>query len=78
MCPHLPFFSWPDNVFVEVGRYLSDRAGILATAQLPPLILLSGRSNPVSLVTGASFATCMLYHRWIARLIMLQILVHAM
>jgi predicted ferric reductase len=68
---------WPDR-FVEIGRYFADRTGILATAQFPPLILLSGRNNPVTWITGATFETCMLYHRWIARLVFLQILLHAL
>lgn len=68
---------WPDG-YVEIGRYLADRGGILATAQFPPLILLSGRNNPVTWITGATFETCMLYHRWIARLVFLQVLIHAL
>lgn len=68
---------WSD-AFVEIGRYLADRSGIIATAQFPPLILLSGRNNPVTWATGTSFETCMLYHRWFARLIFVQVLVHAM
>lgn len=58
-------------------RYLADRSGVLATAQLPPVILLSGRNNPVTFLTGASFSTCMLYHRWFARVIFVQAVVHA-
>ena len=68
---------WSDR-YVEIGRYFADRTGILATAQFPPLILLSGRNNPVTWITGASFETCMLYHRWIARLVFIQILLHAL
>lgn len=61
-----------------MGRYLADRTGILATAQLVPLFLLSGRNNAVSFATGASFETCMLYHRWFARLVFLQTMIHAL
>lgn len=68
--------SW--KIFEEIGRYLSDRAGVLATAQFIPVILLSGRNNPVTFATGASFETCMFYHRWFARFVLLQTFVHAM
>lgn len=68
---------WPDG-YVEIGRYFADRTGILATAQFPLLIILSGRNNPVVWLTGATFETCMLYHRWIARLVFIQILLHAL
>jgi hypothetical protein len=86
LVPMVAFYSpytsnnlyWPDEEFLEIGRYLSDRAGIMAIAQLPILILLSGRSNPVTFLTGASFATCMLYHRWVARLFAVQVFVHVM
>lgn len=70
--------SYPNAHFYQIGRYLVDRAAILAVAQLPILILFAGRNNPVSFLTGMSFATSMVYHRWIARLVTLQILIHAM
>lgn len=33
----------------------------------PLTILLAGRNSPISFVTGASFSTLQMYHRWVAR-----------
>lgn len=74
----LRFDSWPNDSLTQVGRYVADRAGVLATAQVAPVILLSGRNNPVVYLTGATFNTCMLYHRWFSRYVFGQAVVHAM
>lgn len=68
--------SWPNNRYAAQSRYFADRAGVLSVAQLPILFLLSGRNSPVAFVTGCSFNTLMLYHRWIGRLVALLALLH--
>lgn len=70
--------SWPADLYGQMVRYVADRAGVIATVQMIPLILMSGRNNPVCLFTGASYNTAMLYHRWFARFVMTQTLVHGM
>jgi ferric-chelate reductase len=43
------------------------RAAWLAVAQVPLLILLAGKVNIVGLLTGASYERLNVYHRWVAR-----------
>ncbi|PWN33193.1 uncharacterized protein FA14DRAFT_155893 [Meira miltonrushii] len=68
--------SWPNNRYAAQSRYFADRSSVLAVAQLPILFLLSGRNSPVVFVTGCSFNTLMLYHRWIGRLVAVLALLH--
>lgn len=68
--------SWPNNRYAAQSRYFADRAGVLATSQLPILFLLSGRNSPIVFLTGCSFNTLMLYHRWIGRFVAILALLH--
>lgn len=43
---------------------------------LPIVILLGGKSSPVALMTGISFSTQMLYHRWVARILLMLTIAH--
>lgn len=68
-------YYWPENsTYIQIVRYVSDRSGILAQAQLILVFLLSGRNSPVQLLTfGAiSFETQMVLHRWVARMTVFQ------
>lgn len=55
---------------------LITRSCSLIVAQLPLVFALSGRNSPVAWITGAGFNTLMLYHRWFARLVTFQAIVH--
>lgn len=57
---------------------MADRAALLAVSQLVPLVLLSGRNSVVRILTDASFETCMLYHRWFARIVFVEAMLHAL
>lgn len=46
---------------------LGIRAAWLAVAQVPLLILLSGKVNIIGLLTGTSYERLNVYHRWVAR-----------
>lgn len=61
-------------------RYLADRSGVLAQAQLVLVYLLSGRNSPVALLTRdhITFESLMLFHRWIARIVMVQAFIHSL
>jgi Ferric reductase like transmembrane component len=48
----------------------------VATTNLIPLFILSGRNNPFIKWTNISFDTYNLLHRWIGRVVALEILVH--
>lgn len=59
-----------------INRYVADRSGIICTVITPLLVLFGGRNNFVQYLTGWKYATVMVYHRWIARLVMLMALIH--
>ena len=58
-------------------RYLSDRSATLAMGQLPLVILMSGKNSPIALISGLEMNDLMLYHRWLARMVWLQMNVHS-
>ncbi|KAI1923069.1 hypothetical protein LOZ52_001223 [Ophidiomyces ophidiicola] len=66
-----------DDVFTQTWRYLSDRTGIMAYANLVVLWLFGGRNNPFLWATGWSFGTFNLFHRAIARVATIQAIIHS-
>ncbi|PNP51817.1 hypothetical protein THARTR1_07586 [Trichoderma harzianum] len=61
----------------QLWRYISDRAGIIAYANLPLMWMFSGRNNIFIWLTGWSFSTFNLFHRHIARIATLQAIIHS-
>ena len=57
-------------------KYCSDRTGIIATILVPLLILLAGRNNFLQWITGINFATFITYHKWVARVTFIEIVIH--
>ncbi|KAI5457526.1 ferric reductase NAD binding domain-containing protein [Mariannaea sp. PMI_226] len=64
-------------VATQVWRYVSDRTGALAYANLPILWAFSGRNNIFIWLTGWRFSTFNLFHRHIARITVLESIVHS-
>ncbi|ODV63476.1 ferric reductase family protein ASCRUDRAFT_83429 [Ascoidea rubescens DSM 1968] len=60
----------------QVTRFLADRAGILAFAHLPLLILLAGRNNLTILLTGLPYKSLIMYHKWTSRMMFLNSTFH--
>ncbi|MCP8716918.1 MAG: ferric reductase-like transmembrane domain-containing protein, partial [Asgard group archaeon] len=58
-------------------KYVSDRTGIIATMQIPLIILLAGRNNFLQWLTGISFTTFMTFHRHIARVMYMLVVIHS-
>ena len=52
------------------------RAGWLAVAQMPLLILLVGKNNLITLTTGVSYERLNILHRWTARAMLLLTIFH--
>jgi hypothetical protein len=52
------------------------RTGIMATMNLIPLVLMAGRNNPLICLLRVPYDTFNLIHRWLARIVVLQVLVH--
>ncbi|PNS18890.1 hypothetical protein CAC42_5429 [Sphaceloma murrayae] len=61
----------------EILSYVANRTGVLAFALFPLAILFAGRNNVLLYVTNWSHSTFMLLHRWIARILTVQIIIHS-
>ncbi|KAF2163781.1 hypothetical protein M409DRAFT_68349 [Zasmidium cellare ATCC 36951] len=67
------------NNNVEGAQYwqaLGIRAGWLAVAQVPLLVLLINKNNIIGLLTGASYERLNVIHRWSARIMLLLAIFH--
>lgn len=62
---------------IAITRYVSDRTGIISLVLTPLLLFLGGRNEVLSWVTGWKMSTMMLYHRWIARFVVLLAIIHS-
>ncbi|GAA6043368.1 hypothetical protein JCM8097_005285 [Rhodosporidiobolus ruineniae] len=52
------------------GAYLrgfSDRTGVISLGLTPLALVLAGRNSPIAALTGASYPTLQIYHRWVSR-----------
>lgn len=58
-------------------KYLGHRTGILAFTQIPLVILFAGRNNILIQITGISYNTFQVYHRWVARTMMIHAFIHS-
>lgn len=54
------------------------RTGYMATMNMIPLFLLAGRNNPLIVMTGISFDTYNLIHRWLGRIVVLEAITHGL
>jgi predicted ferric reductase len=62
--------------FAAGAGVLLSRSGILAVINMIPLFLLAGRNNPIIKLTGISFDTMNLIHRWFGRIVILEAIAH--
>ncbi|CCD24813.1 putative ferric-chelate reductase NDAI_0D05000 [Naumovozyma dairenensis CBS 421] len=58
-------------------RFFADRTGIMAFAQLPLIILFSTRNNIFEYFTGFKYSTFIMFHKWIGRTMVLDLILHA-
>ncbi|KAL6904502.1 ferric reductase like transmembrane component domain-containing protein [Trichoderma evansii] len=65
------------TVAPQIWRYVADRTGIIAFANLPLIWMFSGRNNIFIWLTGWHFSTFNLFHRHIARIATLQAIIHS-
>lgn len=78
-CPYTyldndPFFH---TRWKGIMRYASDRSGIIAMVNLPLLLLFAMRNNVLIFITGWSYARFNVFHRAIARISFILMIVHA-
>lgn len=70
--------AWLPSIKWEVLAYLGNRFGVLSFANLPLLILYSGRNNVLLWLTNWSHSTFLLLHRWISFICILQAILHSL
>ncbi|KAG0687170.1 hypothetical protein C6P40_002777 [Pichia californica] len=59
------------------SRYWGDRSCILLSYQLPFLFLFPGRNNFFQWITRWKYSRFVTFHKWLARIIMLEVLIHS-
>lgn len=69
--------QWYTNRYQELMAYFMWRTGVLAFCNMPILFLFSSRNNILLWLTNWSHSTYMLLHRWVARIFLLQTLLHS-
>ncbi|WVR07339.1 hypothetical protein IAU60_004380 [Kwoniella sp. DSM 27419] len=68
--------SWYHNEAYQLERYVADRLAIMCFYNMPLLFALAGRNDVILWLTGWSYATANIFHRWVARMCTLQGFVH--
>ncbi|CAN6674454.1 ferric/cupric reductase transmembrane component 2 [Trichomonascus vanleenenianus] len=71
-------FFLPGDRQLQLTRYIADRSGIIATVMMPALYLFGGRNNFLLWITGWPLDTFNVLHKWIGRLIIVNLSVHAL
>ena len=61
----------------EMAAYVSNRAGVLSFANMALAILFSTRNNPLLYLSGWDMTTQLAFHRWSARVSVLEAVVHS-
>ncbi|PIA93043.1 Ferric/cupric reductase transmembrane component 1 [Cercospora beticola] len=61
---------------IELGKYISNRLGILTAANIPLIWLFAARNNPLLWVSGWSYPVFSQFHRWTARITALLAIAH--
>lgn len=69
--------AWYSDKRGEIAAYITNRTGVLSFANIALSILFAGRNNPLIYITGLSQTTCLIFHRWAARVATLQAIVHS-
>jgi hypothetical protein len=69
--------KYPGRTDLQLSRYVADRTGILAMAQIPLLLAFAGRNNILISLTGWSYGTFNVWHKWISRVCLFNTFVHS-
>lgn len=73
----VPSHLWLVNQWQQTVGFLMYRTGVLSYAMMPLVVLFAGRNNILLWLTNWSHSTYLLLHRWVARLFLLQALLHS-
>ncbi|WVQ86162.1 hypothetical protein IAT38_008330 [Cryptococcus sp. DSM 104549] len=69
--------SWLYDIEGQVLRFYADRTAIMSFYNLPILTMLAGRNDVILWITGWSFASMNIFHRWVARVTVVQGILHS-
>jgi hypothetical protein len=67
--------NWSDPS-AKIYSLLVSRTGMMAIMNMIPLFLLAGRNNPLIQLTGITFDTYNLIHRWLGRIVVIEAILH--
>lgn len=81
-CTIIGFNYYPgDTVFATyqagTSRYYGDRACIILSYQMPLLFIFPGRNNFFQYITRWKYSRFVTFHKWLGRIIMMEIFIHA-
>ncbi|KAM0209028.1 hypothetical protein ACHAQI_006724 [Fusarium lateritium] len=68
---------FPDRRY-ELMRKIGNRAGVIAFANVPVVMLYAGRNSLLLQMTNWSYSTFLLLHRWIASICVIQVILHSL
>ncbi|KAF5715887.1 ferric reductase Fre2p [Fusarium mundagurra] len=74
---YTPNGIFPDRHY-ELMRHIGNRAGSVAFANIPVVILYAGRSSVLLRLTNWSYSTFLLLHRWTATICVVQVALHSL
>lgn len=57
-------------------RFFADRAGILAFANFPLIIMLSTRNTICEYLTNVKYSSLIMFHKWIGRMMFIDVILH--
>ncbi|WVQ80312.1 hypothetical protein IAT38_002417 [Cryptococcus sp. DSM 104549] len=70
-------FNFLNDTGHALGRYIADRTGVGCIYHIPLLWILAGRNDFLLWITGWSFASMNIFHRWVARICTFQAIAHS-
>ncbi|KAF4437388.1 hypothetical protein F53441_13065 [Fusarium austroafricanum] len=62
----------------QLMRFIGNRAGAIAFANIPVVVLYAGRNSILLRLTNWSYSTFLLLHRWTATICVLQVALHSL
>lgn len=68
--------NWQNENRYAFCAELRGRSGVLAVVNMVPLIILAGRNNPLIPILKISFDTYNLLHRWMGRIVVIEVIIH--
>lgn len=68
--------NWHNENRYAFCAELRGRSGTLALVNMVPLIIMAGRNNPLIGLLQISFDTYNLLHRWMGRIVVLEVVIH--